>query len=476
MNFCRLSLRVTFFLGFLGFHHPALSQNLTFPDGFQVGVVRSDFTEGLEYVRTMTVAPKPVGQISSHFYTWDAAPYTVGMHFNGGPNDSTFQKATWATKAKVPALFLLVKAHYSDGSVFVPDGCYLNGELSRIERQNGSIKKLTSSKEDKWEPEGQPLHFQVTDGDTGWRDMDGPVVFDAADGHGVVSTHVFPRTVKELEFRILRQGQAPQHFRIRNPSYQPNPAPLVPSIHPYEIKMEDGVFRLRIGAPHFNKPKLFFRPWVDFEMAVKPAATQRYNLIDRMTSVFDATGNYYPEGRFGDRVWPIPGQHLFRVVLRVERQQAFYPWKRSQVRMIAEGRAGTTASDLPKATINADGKKMGFHTILFKPAPKGKKGHYTKLPWNFSFEIKGSGRDAKEFEKTYVCLFPQKGGVQKEIHGPLCGGASVSLPLGLLTTKHFDVRYDWAGDLAPDEKFDVGVVVEPTQEAEFVIDLNAVQR
>lgn len=300
--------------------------------------------------------------------------------------------------------------------------------------------------------------------------MDGPVVFDAEDGHAVVSTHVFPRKVAQLRFRILRKGQPSQFFSIQNPAYKAEVPILKASSRPCEVKMEDGIYRLSDFGIETGSAGQSFRPSLSFDHDL------RFNVLKTRTAVYDSQGNYYPAGRLRDRIWPLTGEHLFRVVMRVERSKEQYPWKLGHATLIADGRAGATVGALPTAEINADGKKMGFETIRFQAPPKGEKSLHRELPWNFSFMLEGKGRTREDIEGIILCIFPKTGGRQNEIHGPLCGTSSLNLPLGFKKVQNFDLKCGWLGDLAPGEEFSVGIITEPFEEAEFVIDLDAAMK
>jgi hypothetical protein len=48
--------------------------------------------------------------------------------------------------------------------------------------------------------------------------------------------------------------------------------------------------------------------------------------------------------------------------------------------------------------------------------------------------------------------------------------------LGFKKVQNFDLKCGWLGDLAPGEEFSVGIITEPFEEAEFVIDLDAAMK
>ena len=456
------------------FTFPVIAETIRFPDGVHVEIIKSEYAASMDYEKPLAGDSEGKSMRRRHSYTAETTHYQASIHMKDMKTATVFHKATWATKAKVPALMLLVKAKLPDGRTLLHDSFHMHGETSEVERKDGTVKELGNHQDAYWKPEDQPLHFQVTDGANGWRDMDGPVVFDQEDGHGVVSTHVFPRLLPELRFRVLRKGQPAQFLTIKNPAYRTDIPALKPSARPYKITMEDGTYTLTSYGMRQSQAGRSFRPVVSFDRSVKPASGIANSTVKTETAVYDAQDNYYPAGRFRDRIWSLADEHLFRLVMRVVRMPELYPWKKTHTTIIAEGRAGNAASELPSAKINAEGTKLGFETVRFKISEEdGEKDNCHRLPWNFAFVLEGENRSHDEFRKTAFCLFPKAGGVQKEIHGPMCGGSSLNLPLGFKTIQRFDLECDWLGNLAPGEEFEIGLINEPFEEAEFIIDLNA---
>ena len=274
-------------------------QAITFPDGFRMEVIRSEVTSSMTHEKTPPGAGPKLG-ITSIQHSIGSTHYSGHIKASGSSfKDGDLLSALWGVKADTSALMLLVRASEGNGSAYSGAHCFVDGELREVVRDGTFVRDLRSQAGGSIEK--LPLHLQVADGAGGWRDMDGPVIFDSLDGVGVCSSHVFPRRIPDLEFRVLRQGQPSQSFALTNPGYQASFPPLQVTAKTPAVRSND-LFEVKLDRldVRVNRPGRTFRPWFDYKTSVIPRSA-----VQRTTAVYDATGNYYPEGFFEDRITPL---------------------------------------------------------------------------------------------------------------------------------------------------------------------------
>ena len=433
-------------------------QAITFPDGFRMEVIRSEVTSSMTHEKTPPGAGPKLG-ITSIQHSIGSTHYSGHIKTSGsGFKDGTLISAMWGVKADTSALMLLVRASEANGSAYSGTHCVVDGERQEVVRDGAYFRRLESRKGGSIED--MPLHLQVTDGAGGWRDMDGPVIFDSSDGVGVCSSHVFPRRIPDLEFRVLRKGQPSQSFTLTNPGYQAFFPPLQVTSKVPAVQSND-LFEVRLDTLDIrvNRPGRTFRPWFKHENSVLPSSA-----VQRTTTVYDATGNYYPEGFLEDRITPLTGERLFRLTYRLKKNPEFYPWRESDTEIIAEGKAGLDGA-MPRASLTEKGRELGLNKIEFQPSTKKDKPYTSKQPWTFMFTLDGTDDGSPDLEAYYMCIFSESGAAQKEIRGPSVGTVGSQM-------RDYDLDYQWLGALQPGEPFRVGLVKKTFEEFEFVVDLD----
>ncbi len=192
------------------------------------------------------------------------------------------------------------------------------------------------------------------------------------------------------------------------------------------------------------------------------------NAVTRVTAAYDSTGNYYPEGRFMDRMVPLPGEHLFRLTYRLQKSPERYPWRESDADIIAEGKAGSEGS-LPTASLTDAGRKLGLESIVFQPPKENDEPMYSKEPWTFMFTVYGRDNTKTVLDQMHACIFTDAGSVQKEIKGPQVGTFTLRI---FMPVRKYDLDYHWLGTLKPGEAFRVGLIKKKFTEFEFIVDLD----
>lgn len=433
-------------------------QTITFPDGFRMEVIRSEMTSSMMHEKTPSGVGPKLG-FASIQHSVGSTHYSGHIKTSGRSfKDGELLSAVWGVKADTSALMLLVRASEGDSSAYSGTQCVVDGERQEVERDGAYFRRLESRKGGSIEE--LPLRLQVTDGAGDWRDMDGPVIFDSSEGVGVCAAHVFPRRIPELKFRVLRQGQPSQSFALTNPGYQASFPPLQVTSKVPAVQSSD-LFEVRLDTldMRVNRPGRTFRPWFKCETSVIPSFA-----VQRTTTVYDATGNYYPEGRFMDRITPLPGERLFRFTYRLKKNPEYYPWRESDTEIIAEGKAGLDGA-MPRASLTEKGRELGLNKIEFQPSTKKDKPYTSKEPWTFMFTLYGTDDGSPDLDEYYTCLFSDSGSAQKEIRGPSVGTVGRQV-------RNYDLDYQWLGTLKPGEPFRVGLVKKAFEEFEFVVDLD----
>jgi hypothetical protein len=451
----------------------AALQTVAFPDGFRVEILRS------ELASKMIHAKPPLGEAEkiappSYSHGLDTVFYRAWIERRGAGQDGHFQRATWSFSSGTPGLMLLVRTVEGSGAAYPGSVCSMDGdskyhEWSEPVRIGSCIKELDSM------PAGSiedlPLHFQITDGGDGWRDMDGPVIFDSSEGVGICSVHVFPRRIPELKLRVMRKGWPTQILTLKNPGYQPSAPPFVANAKAPAVRFNE-LFEvtLRTLDIRMDGKGKRFRPMLGHKAFITPSGWRR-NSVQSLTAAYDATGNYYPAGRFMDRITPLPGEHLFRLTYRLQKSMELYPWRESETEIIAEGKADAVGG-LPTASLNHRGRELGLKRIEFLPPQRKDRSLYFNLPWNFRFTLHGKDDGSPELDDMHVCILTETAGAQKEINGPKTG-SSVLKVLGLFQVRNYDLDYYWLGTLKPGEAFRVGLIKKKFEEFEFLVDLDA---
>jgi hypothetical protein len=438
-----------------------------FADGLVVEVLRSDLTHKMRIERiTGPGLLERLKLLSQSNATHASSRMTLSTEIRNG----SFYASEFAFQGnEEPALFLILRGRYNDGSSLKNRHFLSFDGLQEVQRQAGkqtefsAIGQATSQDISTLE-----LHLQVEDGAGGWRDLVGPLMPDTKDGRAFAAVDAFPRRSPQLRLKLLHAGESPIEIMLPNPGYKPSFPTLMPQKLP--VTYNAGDFQLTCNGLKWNAGKSRLEPYFSTKLQATELPPDCFKV---KTLVFDETGNHHLLHRQPLVYLPLPSEKHCRLVCQVERELDLFPWPESEVTIIAEGIMAATPTE-QTALITSDGRQRGCKAISFRPPATSS----SRFPHGFSsglnFIIQGELSKLEqaalenEYEWGQCAVFSQ---------APHSIGVCEFESCGHSTTQGLDVvsfklHSQWKGNLKPGAAFRIGLIKKQKPvEIEFMVEV-----